>query len=210
CEREARAPRAHHHRDLVAHDQLLGDRGSFGRVALVVLDHELQFLAQHPALGIDFVGGDLRAVGDVVSGRRERTGQRLNDADLDALLRGCRCHAGSKDDCRERRLAQVLPHVCPSIVRAAPADPRVATRSVRGVAHRMRSALSLLARVLPRPGRQWLSCRDDNMRSERPGKPKLTPRYAANCMLSRQPRAAPWAWFFAPSSWCRATLLTSP
>src|SRR5499427_2347566 len=64
----------------------------------------------------------------------------------------------------------------------------------------MRSALSLLARVRPRPGRQWLSCRDDNMRSERLGKPKLTPRYAANCIVSRQPRAAPWAWFFAPSS----------
>src|SRR5262249_42201938 len=116
-------------------------------------------------------------------------------------LRGCRRHAGGQNDCRERRLSQILPHVCPSIVRgAAPADPRVATRSVRGV-----SSTSYTKRVEPLArcgpaGPQWLSYRDDNMRSERPGKPKLTPRCAANCILPRQLRAAPQDWFFAPSS----------
>ena len=88
-ERQARAPGAHHHRHLVAGDQLLGDRGGFGRVALVVLDHELDLLAEHAALGVDLVGGDLGAVDDVGARRGEGAGQRLVDADLDVLrLRG--------------------------------------------------------------------------------------------------------------------------
>jgi hypothetical protein len=110
---KARAPRAHHHRHLVAHDQLLGDRGRFGRVALVVLDHQLDLLAEHAALGVDLVGGDLGAVGDIVSRRRERAGQRLMTP---TLMRPCAA-AVAMPAARAMAASVPLPancsHVCP-------------------------------------------------------------------------------------------------
>ena len=67
-------------------DQLLGDCRGFGRVALVVLDDELDLLAEHAALGVDLVGGDLGAVDDVGAGGGER---RRSAAGLTPILMSC-------------------------------------------------------------------------------------------------------------------------
>ena len=69
-------------------DQLLGGGHRLGRVGLVVLDHELDLAAQHAALRVDRVLGDLRALRHVVARRGEGAGQRLRHADADRLLRG--------------------------------------------------------------------------------------------------------------------------
>ena len=58
-----------------------------GRVGLVVLDDQLDLLAEHAAGLVDLLLGDLGALRDVVAGRGERAGQRLRDADLDGVLR---------------------------------------------------------------------------------------------------------------------------
>ena len=58
-----------------------------GRVRLVVLDDQLDLLAQHAARLVDLLLGDFGALRDVVAAGRKRTGQRLRDADLDGVLR---------------------------------------------------------------------------------------------------------------------------
>ena len=72
----------------------------FGRVGLVVLDDELDLLAEHAAGLVDLLLGDLGALRDVVARRGERAGQGLRDADLDGVLGG---RGRGKERCSEHR-----------------------------------------------------------------------------------------------------------
>ena len=99
--RQARAPRPHQHRHLVAGDQLFGDGGGLGRIALVVLDDEFELLAENAALCVDLIGRDLGAVDDVGTGCGERTRKRFIDADLDGLSLGGTTQQGDRQ--RNRR-----------------------------------------------------------------------------------------------------------
>ena len=100
-QRQARAPRAHQDRHLVAGDQLFSDGGGFRRIALVVLDDEFEFLAENAALGVDLIGRDLGAVDDIGAGSGERAREGLVDADLDGLGLGGPAQEGNRQ--RDRR-----------------------------------------------------------------------------------------------------------
>jgi hypothetical protein len=93
-ERQRRAPGTEHHRHLLARDELFGGGNGFRRVGLVVLDDELELLAEHAARLVDLLLGDLGALSHVVAGRSEGAGERLRDADLDGVLCG---GCGSKE-----------------------------------------------------------------------------------------------------------------
>ena len=92
-------------------DQLLGGADRLGRVGLVVLDDELDLLAQHAAGLVDLVLGDLRALRDVVARRGEGAGQRLRHADLDRLLRVRARDETAGQNGRRRYQSYKLPHV---------------------------------------------------------------------------------------------------
>jgi len=83
-ERHRITPGAHDRAHLAADDELLRRARRFRGVGLVVLDHQLEpAAAQHTAAGVESVARDLGAHADVVAGGGGRTGQRLDDADLD-------------------------------------------------------------------------------------------------------------------------------
>ena len=50
---------------LVLENQLLEDVDAFFLLALLVLDDQLDLVAVHTALGVDFIGSQLEAVADV-------------------------------------------------------------------------------------------------------------------------------------------------
>ena len=83
--------------DLVLADQLVGDRHGLIGLVLVVVDHELDLLAQHAALLVDPVARDLRADRRRLAVGGCRTGLRRVEADLD--LRG---RVAGKQQCRRQ------------------------------------------------------------------------------------------------------------
>jgi hypothetical protein len=84
--------RTDHQVDLVDVHQLRIDARHRRRLALVVVEDELDRAPEQPALGIDLLFPDLHADQRLLAVRRQRAGQRHREADLDrlALLGGSR------------------------------------------------------------------------------------------------------------------------
>ena len=101
---------------LSLHDQLLGRRHRLGRIGLVVLDDELDLLAQHAAGGVDLVLGDLGALRHVIARSGESARQRLRYADADGILRKGRAREQRRANeagnygCPECTVHQILPN----------------------------------------------------------------------------------------------------
>src|SRR6202030_1573956 len=70
--------------DLVVADGALESAYRIRRRTLVVVGDDLDLAAEHAALGVDLIGGDLRAAGGRGAGDRLRLGDH---ADLDGLAR---------------------------------------------------------------------------------------------------------------------------
>ncbi|MGY4411150.1 hypothetical protein ACVWW4_002886 [Bradyrhizobium sp. LB7.1] len=80
---------------LVALGQFLGRVDGVGRLALAVLNHEFDLLAEYAALGVDFAERELDTVNVGRAVVSDRTGERLDDTDLHGVLGVCR--SGQQD-----------------------------------------------------------------------------------------------------------------
>ena len=80
-----RRPAAKHHRHFILGQQLARLLGKQRPVGGRVDHHRLQFLAQHPAFGVDVVDGHQRDVFQRRFGNRHRPGERMHDPDFDGV-----------------------------------------------------------------------------------------------------------------------------
>jgi hypothetical protein len=116
---EIRAVGADDEIDLVDVDELRIDAGHVRRIALVVIEDELDRPPHHAALGIDVVAPDLQAEQKLLAVGRRAAGEVVAEADADRVRRARRQGKRQQDQSGERGMGEAQQGSSPQLGSAA-------------------------------------------------------------------------------------------